>query len=239
VGFPLSLFQWTNIMKILFTSIFLLIISSTVWAATPAGQVILAVGEIKAIGADNAVRPLQRGTAFYQNDTLTTGSDAQAKLRFTDGTLITLNPNSRIRVDSYRYQSGGAANNSYVVSLATGGFRTVSGAIAKNDTKDYQVKTPVATIAIRGTDYSIAFSTTAGLSTAVWQGVIALTNDAGTLIVGEQQKFHYAQIKSLYAMPEGLSQMPKPLINNTPEQPSSESNSSLEEKDSLLEICMP
>jgi ferric-dicitrate binding protein FerR (iron transport regulator) len=229
----------------LFTSVFLLAINFAAWAATPAGQVILAVGKLEAIGSDQTTRSLQRGTAFYQEDTLVTGGDSQAKLRFTDGTLITLNPNSRIRVDSYHYQAGGGSNNSYIVSLTTGGFRTVSGAIAKEDSQAYQVRTPVATIAIRGTDYSVAFNRGAGLVTAVWSGVIALTNDSGTLLIGEQQKFHYAQIKSLYAVPEGLTQMPKTLINSaagkisTPTTPPQEETAGLGGKSELLEICIP
>jgi Uncharacterized protein conserved in bacteria len=237
-------------MKLLITSLFLLLISPLSWAATPAGQVILAVGKLEATGSDKTTRPLQRGTAFYQNDTITTGSGTQAKLRFTDGTLVTLNPNSRVRIDSYSYQGSGASKNSYIVSLTTGGFRTVSGAIAKQDNQDYQVRTPVATIAIRGTDYSVNFNTTTGLATAVWQGVIALSNDAGTLLVGEQQKYHYARIKSLYAMPEGLTQMPKDMISNAPPSAKIEPTSNTEveisgapsgvsEQDSLLEICMP
>ena len=227
-------------MKLLLASVFLLMLSLSIWAATPAGQVILTTGELKAINANNVSRSLQRGTAFYQDDTLTTGSAAQAKLRFTDGTLLTLNPNSRLRIDSYRYQNG-ASNNNYIVNLTTGGFRTVSGAIAKDNTADYQVHTPVATIAIRGTDYSIMFSNTEGLTTAVWQGAIELSNDSGKLLVGEAQKFQYAQIKAADAIPEGLTQMPKALISGAPPSTTVEptSASSSAEKDSLLEICIP
>lgn len=199
----------------------LLLTACTFWFAifpalaadTPAGQVILAIGSLKANSADNPSRTLQRGAAFYQNDTLITGTNTQAKLRFTDGTLISLTPNTQVRVDSYRYEQNG--NNSYVVSLATGGLRTVSGAIAKQDNSAYQVRTPVATIAVRGTEYSILYrksckkntrDKTCGLLTSVWKGTIELDTKTGKLLIGKNEQFQSAQIRSENEIRKGSQQ---------------------------------
>ena len=48
-----------------------------------------------------------------------------------------------------------AINNVSKIKLLRGGFRAITGKIAKNYHKAYSVKTPVATLSIHGTDYSI------------------------------------------------------------------------------------
>jgi len=219
----------------------LMLVTANAFAAPPAGQVILAIGSLEAIAPNKASRTLQRGNPFYQSDTLVTGSRTQAKIRFTDGTLVTLSPNTRIRVDSYHYQASGG---DYLVSLTAGGFRTVSGAIAQQNPDAYKVRTPVATIAIRGTDYSVLYTKAQGLVASVWEGKIALTNEQGTLIVGPGEDFRYAQIKSMYAIPEGLTKPPAALAN-TPEATTttttttSSSTSTTLAKSPMLEICIP
>ncbi|MFU8797769.1 MAG: FecR domain-containing protein [Gammaproteobacteria bacterium] len=237
-------------MKLL--TLFFLLVACPVFAAVPAGQVILASGKIQAISPNNASRTLQRGTPFFENDTLVTARNAHAKLRFSDGTLMTLSPDTRIRVDKYRYKTGeAAANNSYVITLAIGGFRTVSGAIAQHDPKAYAVRTPVATIAVRGTDYSVIYKKTCrkegsdktcGLVTAVWDGTIALTNDGGILLLGGKQGFQYARVQSGFLMPEGLTDLPDALAKNPfigAPLSSHEATQSGSGKGPLLQICFP
>jgi hypothetical protein len=44
------------------------------------------------------------------------------------------------------------------MNLIEGGFRTITGLIAKQNPSDYQMNTPVATIGVRGTEYAVYFN---------------------------------------------------------------------------------
>ncbi len=72
--------------------------------------------------------------------------------------------------------------------LLKGGFRSITGAIGKEDKAAYRVRTPVATIGIRGTDYTAVFCSSDctggkrdGLYVSVAEGGVFMKNKAGML----------------------------------------------------------
>jgi hypothetical protein len=125
--------------------------------ADVAGKVVWVKGLFKATTADKKTRTLAKGDLLYQRDTLTTDAAGQAQIVFTDNTLMTFRPSSTLVISSYEYQpkqTSGSAGK-YVMDLIEGGFRTITGLIAKTNPSDYKVNTPVATIGVRGTDYAV------------------------------------------------------------------------------------
>lgn len=133
--------------------------TTTTALPVPVGKVIWVKGSFKAIMPNQEERNLQKASIIYEHDTLVTGNNSQAQIAFTDNTLMTFRTDTTFYIDKYKYNA--SPNNSshsvgsYVMNLVEGGFRTVTGAIAKNNPSDYKVNTPVATIGVRGTDYSI------------------------------------------------------------------------------------
>ena len=81
------------------------------------------------------------------------------------------------------------------------------GNIGKADKNAYRVKTPAATIGIRGTDYEVLITEDRNIHAVVWSGGISLTNELGTLNIGMDSDFSYAQASSNLA-PQGKKTIP-------------------------------
>lgn len=108
-------------------------------------------GTVSAVSAAGVTRPLEQGFALYQGDRVDTGDDAAVSMRFTDGSRFDLSENSSMSVDNYAYQEN-AEQSSFTTSIFKGAFRFVSGLIAQRRSRAMGVRTPVATIGIRGTN---------------------------------------------------------------------------------------
>ncbi len=159
--------------------------------------VLVSSGAVNAIrtGADGrpVERALRASDEVNAGDQLNTGSDGRVQLRFTDGAIISLQPGSQFRIDEYRYQGNSQRG---FFSLIRGALRTTSGAIGKRDPRDYEMRTPTATIGIRGTEYIAEFTVCdpvcapgplAGLRVAVSEGIVSIANPAGEIQVAAGQ----------------------------------------------------
>ena len=165
-------------------------------AALAADAIVLSVaGTATAEGAPAApgLRALRNGSELFEGDVVRTGDDGRVQFRFTDGGLVSLQPRTEFRIDEYRH--GGASQRSFF-SLLRGALRTATGAIGRRDRDDYRLRTPTATVGIRGTEFlaeetvcdpRCAPGTTAGLRVSVTQGRIAVTTGAGSIEVGQGQ----------------------------------------------------
>lgn len=139
-----------------------LFLSLDAWAAdpplpVPVGRVIWIKGTFKAIMRNNEERTLQKMSVIYEHDLLETGKGSQAQIAFSDNSLMTFSENSKFSIESYinASKSKKPGVGKFVVNLITGGFRTITGLIAKQAPDNYQSKTPVATIGVRGTEYDL------------------------------------------------------------------------------------
>jgi len=133
-----------------------LLISSAIHAADgpAAGIVVMAVGDVSVTGGEGEKRPLQRRSSIYSGETIITGKGSRAQIRFSDGSLVSLQEGSQFQIENYSYQQEKKKDNA-TYKLLTGGMRTISGAVGKVNRDEYKVETPVATIGIRGTDYEL------------------------------------------------------------------------------------
>lgn len=167
------------------------------------GTVIALSGEVSVLSADGQTRALHRGAPLAQGETVVTGKTGRLDVRFSDGALVQLRPESQFRIDEYAYTAGspgkgnGAkseSNGKGLFSLLRGGFRTITGMIGKMRRSNYAVVTPTATIGIRGTEYAAALGD--GLDVSVTQGEITLDNNAGSFAVSAGQSAHVADANS-------------------------------------------
>lgn len=120
--------------------------------AAPAGEVEFAKGVGAAQAASGTPRILSQGVPIQPGDTVTMGSNSFAVLKLTDGTRMTLRPNTAIRFDQYAYKEPDKPDG-FFTSLFKGGVRMVTGLIAKNSPSAARLTTPTATVGIRGTDF--------------------------------------------------------------------------------------
>ena len=123
------------------------------WAgAAPAGEVQFAKGIGAAQASGSVPRALGQGVAIQSGDTVTLGSNSFAVLKMTDGTLMTLRPNTAIKFDDYTYKEPNKPDSMFT-SLLKGGVRVVTGLIAKSSPVAAKLTTATATVGIRGTDF--------------------------------------------------------------------------------------
>jgi len=87
------------------------------------------------------------------NDTVSTAR-AKAQLTFDDKTTVKLTEHSKIIIDDFVYDPKKGAGK-LGMKMALGTARYASGQIAKNNPQQVAIKTPTASIAVRGTDFSM------------------------------------------------------------------------------------
>jgi FecR protein/C-lobe and N-lobe beta barrels of Tf-binding protein B len=178
-------------------------------ALEPAGHVILANGPFIAIQTNASARSLSRGSEFYQGDRLWTGPRTRAQIRFSDGAIMTLRPDTEFSVDEYQFDEKNADNNTGFFTLIKGGFRTLTGLISKLRPDGYRVKTAYAIVGVRGTTYEVVDQS--ALYVAAWEGTISVTNNKSEMLLGFGQDFNYATVTSINSAPKGTVEIPPPL----------------------------
>lgn len=210
----------------------------------PIAKVVWVKGMLKAVQPQQAERKLERRSPVYVNDTLITDAKSTGQVVFTDDSLLALRENTSLQISKYQYGKGiDPSKESYVMSLTKGGLRTITGVISKENPSGYQANTPVATIAVHGTAYSIYYTPGQGgkgLVTKLDQGSIELANKAGKISLNKcteeknckqqctQEEIKnktckkctpckdnlYSQVTSENSMPTYLTQMPSEFLNN-------------------------
>lgn len=148
--------------------------------AAGAAKLDFAVGEIVAVQPDGSRRPLARGAEVNVGEIIDTG-DGRTQLRFTDGAMVSLRPQTQFRIDDYRFAGQADGSEKGFFSLLKGAMRTITGAIGKSNRRNYRLGTTVATIGIRGTEYSVAYGNSIVVSTGA--GMIEVCNAGGCLLV--------------------------------------------------------
>lgn len=180
---------------------------------TPVGRVVWVKGDaFKAVMENKEERLLQKSSVIYLHDMLVTNEKTQAEIVFTDNTLITFRENSKFSIDEYSVKAKdkkGSVGKS-VMNLIEGGFRTVTGLIAKNNSSDYSVNTPVATIGVRGTDYTVQLKG-GELFIGFKQGQPCVTPNKNNKQLCLDSKTPYAKVASATSAPEGMTQKPEAL----------------------------
>jgi len=117
-----------------------------------AGMVVASRGEVIAL-ANGGSRELKQGDFIYVNDEIMTTNRSFVVLQFEDGAKVTVRPDSTLIIETYLYN--GDANDEAELNLVSGGLRVITGAMAKSNPDNYKVRTPVALMGVRGTEFSI------------------------------------------------------------------------------------
>jgi len=124
-------------------------------------------------------RPLSPGNDVHANERVRTGDASTAELLFLDTTSLNIGPRSEVTLDRFVYDPNRKAG-SVVLSATRGAFRFVSGA---QNPVNYTLKTPVATIGVRGTvvQYFVSASQSAFYvvqGSIVWNGIVIQAGQA-------------------------------------------------------------
>ncbi len=153
-----------------------------------AGTVTHLSGPLLAKKADGSSKSMTLKSEVEEGDTLVTAKRTYAKIKFADGSEVTLKPDTQFKVEHFSFNPDTPSEDSAVMNLVKGGLRSVTGKIGKRGNEDaYEMKTPTATIGIRGTVYGATFCQgnecgrlPPGLYVDVSDGKIVVFNKAGT-----------------------------------------------------------
>lgn len=156
------------------------------------GHVETANGSVTVVHADGTKGVLHKGDPIFQGDVLQTAKGAAVGLLFVDNTAMSLGGDGRMVLDSMVFDPATGSGKS-AFSLMQGTFSFVSGQIAKAAPDAMMVRTPVATIGIRGTVGSAGYTPENGLTAGLYAegangsgaGEIIISNQGGTLTLNQ------------------------------------------------------
>ena len=124
-----------------------------------------------------APRALKIGDTLNPGVTLSTGDKSTAIVKFEDGQLVVLQPNTRFAVREYSYNTKRIRDSNVVFQLVQGGLRFVTGVIGATNRNAFKLNVGTATIGVRGTAGDVFFDQIANIITAaVDQGALDLQN---------------------------------------------------------------
>lgn len=174
------------------------------FAATDEIGIVMNVdGSLSAKGTDGSLRPMAIWAKVFNGDTLFTGKDSYARVKFSDGGQVSLRPNSQFLIENYHHEEQEPKKDVARFNLLKGGLRAVSGLIGKRGDQDsYGMSTKTATVGIRGTKFGVLFCKgdcediplpadgrplEDGTYLDVQEGTIIVRNSAGTQLLNTGQ----------------------------------------------------
>ena len=157
------------------------------------GDVILHEGNANIERTDGEDVDAEKDLDIFQYDTVKTGKGKVA-IGFIDDTRVDVTQHSKLIIDEFVYDPN-TKTGSLSLKAALGTVRYASGQIAKTSPTNVQIKTPTATIGVRGTDFSMTIDEV-GSSTIIllpscdtngncFVGEISVESDAGMVIMNQ------------------------------------------------------
>jgi len=151
------------------------------------GRLEFVTGDVTAVSAAGQHRALARGEELSQGDTIHTNA-GRAQIRFADGAYVSLQPGTEFGIKEYNFDGKADGTERGFFALLKGAMRAVTGLIGHVDHSKYRIRTPTATVGIRGTG-----------------GLIQVLNDGSTLIRGSSGIWVLSSPAGSVEVPAGTS----------------------------------
>jgi len=154
---------------------------------------------------------VDKGTGVESFDTVKTAKGRTA-IQFVDDTRVDVTEHSKLLIDEFVYDPN-TKTGALSIKAALGTVRYASGQIAKNSRQNIKIRTPTATIAVRGTDFSMSVDefgqstvillpscTQIGSKALCTVGEISVESDVGQVVLN--QAFQATTISALDSAPQ-------------------------------------
>jgi len=165
---------------------------------------------------------VEKNLDIFSYDTVKTGK-GQVAIEFLDETRVDITQHSKLIIDDFVYDPN-QKTGKLSLKATLGTVRYASGQIAKNSAQNISIKTPTATVSVRGTDFAMTIDEI-GSSTIIllpscdgngncFVGEIVVESDAGMVIMN--QAFQATQVDTPQSSPlkPVLLDLNESLINN-------------------------
>jgi len=154
---------------------------------------------------------VEQGLGVESYDTVNTAKGRTA-IQFVDDTRVDVTEHSKLLIDEFVYDPN-TKTGALSIKAALGTVRYASGQIAKNSRQNIKIRTPTATIAVRGTDFSMSVDefgqstvillpscTQAGDSLLCTVGEISVESDVGQVVLN--QAFQATTVSAVDSAPQ-------------------------------------
>lgn len=126
-----------------------LLAASAALAATETGTAVGVRPAAKAADGDGGGRTLRVGSDVAVGETVITDRNGQVQILFADDTRLVVGPGSSLLIEKYLLRGNQTADK-FAINALSGSFRFITG---KSPKAAYEVRTPTATIGVRGTAF--------------------------------------------------------------------------------------
>lgn len=152
---------------------------SQITFAQSAGKVTFKIGDVTITHTDKTIIQAVKNDPLNAGDTIET-RDGRLQLALIDGGKVSLQPNTIYKINKYEFSGKEDGSEYGFTELVKGGLRAISGLIGHKNRERYQLKTAVATIGIRGTEFTVNFNDNQLLMTTN-HGSVDVCNEGGCL----------------------------------------------------------
>ena len=139
-------------MRHVISAVVLTLLSSVGYAAI--GTITEQVNAPPSIVRKSATLAAGKGSGVEADDNVRTTA-GKVGITFTDNTRVQINENSKLVIDSFVFDPNNKKGGKLAMKVAMGTVRYASGAVAHNNPDSVKLTTPTATIAVRGTDFTM------------------------------------------------------------------------------------
>ena len=139
-------------MRHIISAVVLMLLYSVGYAAI--GTITEQVNAPPSIVRKSATLAAGKGSGVEADDNVRTTA-GKVGITFTDNTRVQINENSKLVIDSFVFDPNNKKGGKLAMKVAMGTVRYASGAVAHNNPDSVRLTTPTATIAVRGTDFTM------------------------------------------------------------------------------------
>ena len=139
-------------MRHIISAVVLMLLYSVGYAAI--GTITEQVNAPPSIVRKSATLAATKGSGVEADDNVRTTA-GKVGITFTDNTRVQINENSKLVIDSFVFDPNNKKGGKLAMKVAMGTVRYASGAVAHNNPDSVKLTTPTATIAVRGTDFTM------------------------------------------------------------------------------------
>jgi hypothetical protein len=119
----------------------------------PIGQIKTATAPASILRGDARV-PAAIGDAVYEKDIVETGQGGKLGITLSDNTMLSVGPESRLALDTFRFDSAALKGN-LLANMQRGTLAVTTGDIARTAPDAMKIQTPSAVLGVRGTDFLV------------------------------------------------------------------------------------
>lgn len=144
-------------------------------AANEIGQVKVLIDYAYSTAPGESRGPIYVRDGVLADSLLETVRDGRMDVEFDDKTQLIVGPGSTVKLDRFVYDPNKTSGD-VAVSMSRGVLRFVTGLLSS---PSYKIKTPTATMGVRGTDFVVTVDERGGTTVSVLDGEVQMTSEGG------------------------------------------------------------